>query len=84
MIYLWQWTMALFAATAAAKSSMLWISRIGKTVALSNLAYSAIHLFGILIPVAGLRYMRAHFLGVEAQQVTLRPGMGEETLGLIP
>jgi hypothetical protein len=45
-----------------------------------NLAYWGVNLFGFLLPVAALRYMRAHFLCVEVEQVTTRTGM-EEPLG---
>jgi hypothetical protein len=35
-----------------------------------------------LLPVATLRYMRAHFFCVEAEQVLTRPGM-EDSIGLV-
>jgi hypothetical protein len=52
-------------------------------LAIANAVYWACNLFAFLIPVATLRYMRAHFFGVEAAEVTTRIGM-EESIGLIP
>jgi hypothetical protein len=54
---------------------------VGRTFAFLNLAFWSVNLFGFLLPVATMRYLRAHFFMVEAEQVTLRPGM-EETIGL--
>lgn len=48
-----------------------------------NLVYTLINVFGFLIPVALMRYMRAHFFAVEAASVAIHPGM-EETLGFSP
>lgn len=55
----------------------------GLLLAISNFLYWSVNLFGFLIPVATMKYMRAHFFFVEAQQVTTRVGM-EETVGLTP
>lgn len=55
----------------------------GLALAISNFVYWSVNLFGFLIPVATMKYMRAHFFFVEAQQVTTRAGM-EETVGLTP
>ena len=49
----------------------------GRGIAVVNLVYWGLNLFGFLIPVATMRYMRAHFFAVEAEQVTTRPGMGD-------
>jgi hypothetical protein len=73
--YLWNWLLH----TSAKGSHYFW----GRALAGANLAYWAINLFAFLLPVASLRYMRAHFFAVEAESVTTRRGM-EETIGLIP
>jgi len=57
------------------------LGTVGRLLAFGNLFYWAINLFGFLLPVAVLRYMRAHFHCVEAEQVITRPGM-EESIGL--
>mmetsp|Transcript_3622 Transcript_3622/g.6178 ORF Transcript_3622/g.6178 Transcript_3622/m.6178 type:complete len:201 (-) Transcript_3622:51-653(-) len=54
-----------------------------KLLAGLNLAYWSVNLFGYLIPIAAMRYMRAYFLCVEAEQVVTRPGF-ENTAGLLP
>ncbi|KAG7344370.1 hypothetical protein IV203_022378 [Nitzschia inconspicua] len=72
LAYLWRW------ATAPVV-----LGFIGRGLGIANLAYWAINLFAFLIPVAAVRYMRAHFYGVEAQEVTTRIGL-EETVGLVP
>jgi hypothetical protein len=41
----------------------------------ANLVYWTINLFGFLLPIAVIRYMRAHFLAVEASQVTVHAGL---------
>mmetsp|Transcript_19865 Transcript_19865/g.46341 ORF Transcript_19865/g.46341 Transcript_19865/m.46341 type:complete len:421 (+) Transcript_19865:304-1566(+) len=74
LIYLWSW------ATSPAQSTIL--CRIGQCLAIANAAYWAINLFAYLIPIASMRYMRAHFFGVEAEEVTTRIGL-EETVGLV-
>jgi hypothetical protein len=56
---------------------------VGRAVAVMNLLYWATNLFGFLLPTAAMRYMRAHFFGVEAEHVTTRPGF-ESTIGLFP
>ena len=56
---------------------------LGRMVAMTNLIYWALNLFAFLLPIASLRYMRAHFFNVEAEQVTIRPGM-ESSIGLLP
>ena len=66
--YLWQWV----------SLSGLGIER---GLSILNFAYWSLNLFGFLLPVAVTRYMRAHFFGVEASQVAIRPGM-EESIGL--
>lgn len=45
-----------------------------KILALGNFVYWGANLFGFLVPVASLRYMRCHFFCVEAQEVVLRKG----------
>jgi hypothetical protein len=73
--YLWRWIFL------GAESSSLGVY--GQALGIANGVYWAANLFAFLIPVATLRYMRAHFFGVEAMEVTTRMGM-EETVGLIP
>ena len=41
-----------------------------------------INLFGFLIPVAGMKYMRSYFFGVEAEEVVVRGG-DEDNIGLL-
>jgi hypothetical protein len=55
----------------------------GRILAIANAVYWAANLFCFLLPIATIRYMRAHFFGVEAEEVTTRLGM-EESVGLIP
>jgi len=45
-----------------------------KILAVGNFVYWGANLFGFLLPVASLRYMRSHFFCVEAQEVVLRKG----------
>jgi len=75
LAYLWSWALA---ATNGAS-----LGRIGRGLAIANAAYWATNLFAFLIPIASVRYMRAHFFGVEAEEVTTRIGL-EETVGIIP
>lgn len=70
--YLWNW--------ASTTINLGWP---GRALAISNLVYGAVNLFAFLIPVALVRYMRAHFFAVEASEVTTRIGM-EDSVGLIP
>eukprot|EP00536_Pseudo-nitzschia_multiseries_P005698 jgi/Psemu1/318719/estExt_fgenesh1_pm.C_1100005 len=74
LIYLWSW------ATNHTNSTI--VCRIGQCLGISNAAYWALNLFAFLIPIASIRYMRAHFFGVEAEEVTTRIGL-EETVGLV-
>ena len=73
LVYLWHW----------AFDTTIPLGTIGRGMGIVNIVYWAINLFVFLIPIASLRYMRAHFFGVEAEEVTTRNGM-EETLGLVP
>lgn len=59
------------------------LGSIGRALGIINAAYWAINLFAFLIPIASIRYMRAHFFGVEAEGVTTRIGL-EETVGIVP
>lgn len=72
LAYLWNWAW-----------SPISLGPAGRGLAIANAVYWACNLFAFLIPVATLRYMRAHFFGVEAAEVTTRIGM-EESIGLIP
>lgn len=69
--YLWHWTMTAL--------SLEWW---GRLLAIGNLVYWSLNLFGFLLPVAAMRYLRAHCFAVEAEQVTTRSGM-EESVGLL-
>jgi hypothetical protein len=71
--YLWNWALSSDTDTTG----------LGKVLAIANFVYWAANLFAFLIPVATIRYMRAHFFCVEAAEVTTRIGM-EESVGLIP
>jgi hypothetical protein len=77
--YLWNWALS----AAADTSSTPLLGVVGTVLAIANFVYWAANLFAFLIPVAIIRYMRAHFFCVEAAEVTTRIGM-EESLGLIP
>lgn len=57
------------------------LGTVGRLLAVLQLSYSFLNLFGFLLPIAVLKYMRAHFFAVEAEQVITRKGM-EETLGM--
>lgn len=69
--YLWNW----------AVSDMM-LGGVSRWLAIANLAYTTINLWGFLIPIASIRYMRAHFFGVEAVQVVTRTGM-EDSVGFL-
>jgi hypothetical protein len=69
--YLWNWAVSDMVLGAASR----WL-------AIANLAYTTINLWGFLIPIASIRYMRAHFFGVEAVQVVTRTGM-EDSAGFL-
>jgi hypothetical protein len=68
--YLWNWSFC--------PAHLGWA---GRALAVANFWYWSLNLFGFLLPVAVMRYMRAHFYCVEAEQVTTRAGM-EESIGL--
>eukprot|EP00566_Odontella_aurita_P010465 CAMPEP_0113528118 /NCGR_PEP_ID=MMETSP0015_2-20120614/1664_1 /TAXON_ID=2838 /ORGANISM="Odontella" /LENGTH=401 /DNA_ID=CAMNT_0000426609 /DNA_START=13 /DNA_END=1218 /DNA_ORIENTATION=- /assembly_acc=CAM_ASM_000160 len=55
---------------------------VGRILAITNFLYWSANLFGFLLPVATVRYMRAHFFCVEAAEVTLREG-SEGSAGLL-
>lgn len=69
---LWHWMSSMVLAGDA----------LGRVLSILSFGYWAANLFGFLLPLAALRYLRAHFLCVEVEQVTTRSGM-EETLGLL-
>jgi len=58
------------------------LGALGRGLAVANLIYWGVNLFGFLLPVAAMRYMRAHFYCVEAEQVTTRVGLEEDTIEL--
>lgn len=72
LAYLWSWV-----------TTSTYLGRIGLGLGVINIVYWALNLFAFLIPIASVRYMRAYFFGVEAEEVTTRIGL-EETTGLIP
>ncbi len=45
---------------------------LGRVLAVGNFMYWGLNLFGFLLPVATMRYMRSHFFCVEAEEVVLR------------
>lgn len=69
--YLWHWS-----------NLPLKLGGLGRALAIANLTYWMANLFGFLIPVAAVKYMRAHFFAVEASEVTMHPGM-EDSVGLM-
>ena len=71
--YLWRW---IFFGSES-------LGICGQVLGIANGLYWAANLFAFLIPIATVRYMRAHFFCVEAMEVTTRIGM-EESVGLIP
>ena len=79
LAYLWNWVRFTITAASSTGTSLF----IGRAFAGANLAYWTINLLAFLVPIATIRYMRAHFFGVEAESVTTRRGL-EETIGLIP
>ena len=44
----------------------------GRLLAVGNFVYWGANLFGFLVPVASMRYMRSHFFCVDAEEVVLR------------
>ena len=54
----------------------------GKFLGVLNGLYWSMNLFGFLIPIASLRYLRAHFFCVEASEVVVRQG-GDHSIGLL-
>jgi hypothetical protein len=69
--YLWSWAV-----------QSLILGSLGRAIAIANLVYWLLNLFGFLIPIATVKYMRAHFFAVEAEQVTTRSSM-EDSAGLM-
>ncbi|GKZ01397.1 hypothetical protein MPSEU_001090500 [Mayamaea pseudoterrestris] len=65
--YVWQWS----------TSSATPMGAFSRILACLNMLYWSVNLFGFLIPVGVMRYMRAHFFCVEAEQVITRQGMLE-------
>lgn len=54
----------------------------GKLLGVLNGLYWSMNLFGFLIPIASLRYLRAHYFCVEASEVVVREG-GDHNIGLL-
>ena len=54
-----------------------------RTLGLLNYLYWSVNLFGFLLPIAALRYIRAYCFCVEASEVTMREGH-EDSAGLLP
>lgn len=63
---------------------MCWsnMDMVGQGLALVNFVYWGFNLFGFLIPIAAMRYMRSYFFGVEAEEVLVREG-DEDNIGLL-
>lgn len=59
------------------------MGKLARVVAAANLGYWALNLFVFLLPIAAMRYLRAHFYGVEAEEVTVRGGF-DVSVGLLP
>jgi hypothetical protein len=81
--YLWLWVQCTFQCQYSAGSAIMSSSTASLALAVLNMAYWSLNLFGFLIPIAAVRYMRTHFFCVEAEEVKTRRGL-EETTGLIP
>lgn len=54
-----------------------------RTLGIVNILFWSANLVFFLIPVGVIRYLRAHFYCVEAEEVTVRKG-GESSVGLLP
>ena len=54
-----------------------------RALGIINLIYWYANLLFFLIPVGVVRYLRAHYFCVEAEEVTVRKG-GESSVGLLP
>lgn len=72
--YLWNWALI---------PDEMALGRISRFLGILNFLYWATNLFAFLIPVATMKYLRAHFFCVEAESVVTRAGM-EESIGLTP
>jgi hypothetical protein len=57
-------------------------SHMGKILGVLNGFYWSMNLFGFLIPIASLRYLRAHYFCVEVSEVVVREG-GDHNIGLL-
>ena len=64
---IWEWVLSSFT-----MSSIFHFS--GRLLAIANLAFALMHLFGFLLPIAIMKYLRVHFFCVEAKEVTVREG----------
>ena len=64
---------------------MCWstMTKVGKLLSIANFTYWGMNLFGFLIPIATVRYMRSYFYAVEAEEVIVRKGY-EDNIGLLP
>jgi len=54
-----------------------------RALAISNVVYWMADMFGFLLPVVTMKYMRAHFFCVEASEVSLQEGLEEGYAGPI-
>lgn len=54
-----------------------------KIFAVGTFIYWAVHLFGFLIPIGVMRYLRAHFFCIEAEEVRIHEG-NHDSIGLLP
>ena len=60
--YLWQW---------------MFVTSSDRWLAVANLVYWSLNLFGFLLPIGVIKYMRAHFWAVEARVVETRSNMAD-------
>jgi hypothetical protein len=58
------------------------LSPYGKLFAVFSFLYGTAHLFGFLIPIGVMRYLRAHFFHIEAREVSIQEG-NNESIGLL-
>jgi len=56
---------------------------LGRILAIANVLYWGVHLFGFLLPIATMRYLRSYFFCVEAAEVTMRES-GEGNISRLP
>ena len=75
LLYMWQWvfTVTRFQPSVVSiVANVDWGWKFLRVFPMVHMLYCVIHLFGFLLPVALIRYLRVYFYMVEAQEVHLR------------